>query len=289
MAVLTRPALLLAAALTAAPAGALVGSPPEAREPRIDAAVAFDTSQAAIGNATGEHLLIDHTGATLPLASLRGKPLVVSLVFTSCSTVCPIGTDHLRDSVLEARKALGTDRFDVLTFGFDATGDRPAKLAGFAGTHRLTGIPGWHIASADEATVAAFLDELGFSFAAAAGGFDHVVQTTILDADGQVYRQIYGENFPLPVLMQPLKELVLGIRTRSLAAGDLWDRLAFLCTVYNPYTGAYRFDYGIFFGIALGGLSLLLTGAVILRLWLTNRRAVMARRQRLAGHEHGPG
>lgn len=271
-----RLALLLAAALAG-----LAASPPAAREPRLDAAVAFDTSQAAIGNATAAHVLIDQTGAALPLAGLRGKPLVVSLVFTSCSTVCPIGADHLRDSVIEARKALGADRFDVLTFGFDASGDRPAQLAAFAGAHRLAGIDGWHVASADEATVAAFLDELGFSFAAAAGGFDHVVQTTILDAEGRVYRQVYGEAFPLPVLMQPLKELVLGTRTRSLAASDLWDRIAFLCTVYNPYTGAYRFDYGIFFGIFFGALSLLITGGIILRLWLTNRRALRA--------GHGPG
>jgi hypothetical protein len=47
--------------------------------------------------------------------------------------------------------------------------------------------------------------------------------------------------------------------------------------VYNPLTGAYRFDYGIFFGISIGGLSLVLTGIVILRLWLGNRRAARNR------------
>ena len=88
------------------------------------------------------------------------------------------------------------------------------------------------------------------------------------------------EAFPPQVLIQPLKELVLGTHTRSLAPQDLWNRINFLCTVYNPLTGAYRFDYGIFFGIFFGAASLLLTGFFILRLWLERRRALRALRGR---------
>lgn len=241
---------------------------------KLDAEIAFDESQAAIGGLTGDHILTDQTGAPLALADLRGRPLVVSLVFTSCATVCPLTTENLRKQILRARQTLGDDAFAVLTFGFDASGDTPEQLAGFAGTHKLKGVPDWYVASADADTTAAFLNDLGFSFRAAAGGFDHVTQTTVLDAEGRVYRQIYGENFPLPVLVQPLKELVLGTETMSIGAKDLWNRISFLCTVYNPLTGAYRFDYGIFFGIFFGGLSLIITGTIILRLWLQRRRAV---------------
>ena len=121
--------------------------------------------------------------------------------------------------------------------------------------------------------LAALLHDLGFSWREAAGGFDHPSQTTILDAEGRVYRQIYGEDFPLQVFMAPLKELVLGRTTVSVAPADLWNRLTFLCTVYNPLTRAYRFDYGILFGIFFGAVSLLLTGLIIVRLWLEKRRA----------------
>lgn len=261
--------LLLALALFLAPALS-------AHAQKLDAEIAYEESQAAIGGATGAYVLRDHLGRALELQDLRGKPLVVSLIFTSCATVCPITTDHLRDMVREVRRSLGQDRFNVLTFGFDASGDGPAQLSAFAGVHNLTGIDGWQIASADPETAAAFLHDLGFSFRAAAGGFDHVTQTSILDAEGRVYRQIYGEKFPLPVLMQPLKELVLGTTTRSLAPADLWDRLAFICTVYNPLTGAYRFDYSIFFGMFVGALSLLASAWVIFRLWLERRRALRA-------------
>jgi len=261
--------------MTAVLLGLVFTLPAAAETPKLSAEIAYAESQAAIGGATGDHVLTDHRGQPLPLTDLRGRPLVVSLVFTSCATVCPITTDHLRDQILAARNAVGGDAFAVMTFGFDATGDTPAQLTGFAGTHRLLGLSDWYVASADMATTEAFLRELGFSFEASARGFDHVTQTTILDAEGRVYRQVYGEAFPLPVLVQPLKELVFGTQTDSVDPAALWNRIAFLCTVYNPLTGAYRFDYGIFFGIFFGGLSLILTGFVIFRLWLERRRAMM--------------
>jgi len=241
---------------------------------KLDAEIAYEESQAAIGNQTGAYVLRDHRGRALELAGLRGRPLVVSLIYTSCGTVCPIVSDHLRDQVVEARRVLGEDSFAVLTFGFDASGDRPGQLAGFASTHLLTDQPDWFIASADEATTEAMLRDLGFSFRAAAGGFAHVTQTMILDAEGRVYRQIYGEAFPLPTLLEPLKDLTLGRVTRSISPADLWDRLTFLCTVYNPLTGAYRFDYGVLFGVFFGALSLVIFAWVIILLWLERRRAL---------------
>lgn len=262
---------------TACLAASLLAVAPAARAdtPRLDSGTAYEQSQAAIGGRVSDHVLTDHNGQPLALADLRGKPLLVSLVYTSCATVCPITTDYLREQVVTARRAVG-DGFGILTFGFDASGDRPAQLAAFAGTHDLTSIDDWRIASADPETTTTFLEELGFSYATLAGSFEHVTQTTILDADGTVYRQVYGEAFPPQVLIQPLKELVLGTHTRSIAPQDLWNRINFLCTVYNPLTGAYRFDYGIFFGIFFGAASLLLTGFFILRLWLERRRALRA-------------
>ncbi len=260
--------------LCAAVLGGAAQAQPADRAPEyLDAEQVYEISQDAIGRQVGDHVLRDSNGDPLALADLRGRPLVVSLIYTSCASICPVTTDHLSDSVAEARRVLGDGSFAVLTFGFDASGDKPAQLRAFAISHRLRNLDDWSIASADADTTAALLEDVGFSWREAAGAFDHPSQTTILDADGRVYRQLYGEDFPLPVFMAPLKELVLGRATVSMAPEDLWDRLTFLCTVYNPLTRAYRFDYGILFGIFFGAVSLLLTGVVILRLWLERRRA----------------
>src|SRR5690606_15109870 len=144
----------------------LFSSPVAAAVPPLEPEAVLAASQAAIGNMTGDHVFRDQNGEPIALADLRGKPLIVSLIFTSCATVCPITTDHLREQVIEARRSLGTDKFNVLTFGFDATGDRPAQLAGFASTHQILREGDWFIASADPETTEAFLDELGFSYRA---------------------------------------------------------------------------------------------------------------------------
>lgn len=256
---------------------ACLAAEPLAAAARIDPAEALERSEAAIGTATGDHRLLLSDGRTLTLSELKGRPLVLSLVYTSCSTVCPTGTETLKASVAEARKALGGEAFRVLTLGFDARNDTPQRMQAFAVDHHIDRDPFWKVASASPAVLDALLEEVGFSYAAAAGGFDHVAQTTILDAEGRVYRQVYGDDFPLPVLVEPLKELVFGIRVSSFTPTALADRLRFLCTVYDPKSGRYRIDYGIYMGMAAGAVSLMLMAWVILRLWLGIRRAERAR------------
>lgn len=253
-------------------AGLLVGSVGTAASAGgLDPETVLARSEAAIGNRLGPHVLIDSHGDPLPLASLRGRPLVISLVYTRCSAICPVTTQHVMQAVGAAREALGEDAFAVLTVGFDARNDTPARLASFASTQGID-LSDWQLASADAATIDALLENLGFSYEAAVGGFRHPTMTTIVDADGRVYRQVYGDAFPDQVFIEPLKELVFGTTMRSTSVADLLDRIRFICTVYNPSSGAYEFDYAIAFGIAIGGLSLVLSGLVIFRLWRANRR-----------------
>lgn len=237
----------------------------------LDPRIVLERSEAAIGTKLGDYALRDPQGRHIALSDYRGRPLVVSLVYTSCSTTCPVTTQHLIDAVAQARRSLGADRFAVLTIGFDARRDSPQRMAAFAGRQ---GIPasGWDVASGDEAALATLIRDLGFSYQAVAGGFDHIAQTTIIDAGGRVYRQIYGDDFPLPVFVEPLKETVFGITTRALTVSALFDRLSFLCTVYDPGQGRYRTSYAIALGIGIGGLSLLLAGIIFVRAWMRNRR-----------------
>jgi protein SCO1/2 len=231
---------------------------PAGTQARIDPAEALARSEAAIGRAVGDHRLV--------------RPLVVSLVYTSCSSVCPLATETLKSSVAQARSMLGESAFEVLTVGFDARSDTPSRMAAFAADHDISGDPFWHVATASPAVLRGLLGEVGFTYSGAAGGFEHVAQTTILDADGRVYRQIYGDEYPLQVLVEPLKELVFGVTTSSFTPAALADRLRFLCTVYDPKTGRYRVDYTLFLEVGAGGLSLALMAWMILRMWRGSRR-----------------
>ena len=240
--------------------------------PRIDATQALAASEVAIGRQIGDHRLLRSDGTALTLSEFRGKPLVVSLIYTSCSTVCPVSTQTLKSSVAQARKALGTDSFRILTVGFDARNDTPRRMTAFARDNAIDKDPLWQVVSGSPAALEALIEDVGFTYSGAAGGFEHISQTTIVDAEGRVYRQVYGDEFPLQVFMEPLKELVFGISVSSFTPTALADRLRFICTVYDPKTGRYRTEYAIYIGITAGAISLILMAWVIVRMWRGNRR-----------------
>ncbi|HMM90330.1 SCO family protein [Bradyrhizobium sp.] len=251
---------------------------PAPAAPALDPGAAIAKSTQALGRTVGNHPLTDSSGTPFSLADYRGKPLVVSLVYSSCSSVCPPTTQHTIDAVTEAGRVFGLDRFAVLTIGFDARNDTVPRMAQFASRQGIK-LPNWRVASGDAATVAVLLDDLGFSYRAVAGGFDHPTQTTILDGDGKVYRQVYGEAFPLRMFMEPMKDVVYGNRTPFSFTGIV-DRVKFICTAYDPGAGRYRIDYGLVFGSVLAAISLLVMGGLLLREWL--RAGARGDRQSLA-------
>ena len=58
-----------------------------------DDALAY--SQAAIGTAVQGIELVNSDGAPVTLESYRGKPLVLSMIFSSCHHICPTTTQYL--------------------------------------------------------------------------------------------------------------------------------------------------------------------------------------------------
>lgn len=232
---------------------------------RLDPQRVIERSESAIGRTMGAYALTGTTGQTISLAALRDKPLVVSLVYSACSSVCPVTTQHLISAVEQANQLFGPDRFNVLTIGFDARNDTPARMAHFASTQGITA-SNWRVASADAGTISAVLRDLGFSYASVAGGFDHITQTTILDRDAKIYRHVYGDEFPIRMFMEPLRDVVHG-RSAPLTVSGFVDRLKYICTTYDPGAGRYKTDYGLVFGSAMGAILLLMFGLVILREW----------------------
>lgn len=255
--------VLAALSCICAPAQA---SPPRAPAAGLDAAEALRTSQAAIGRRLSEHGLVNRKGERVRLSDYRGKPLLVSLVYTSCYHSCSVFTRYLGGIVDVAREALGADSFSVVTIGFDAANDTPVRMALYASAQGID-TPNWSFLSGDEETLKALTRELGFTYVASPKGFDHMAQVSVVDADGKVYRQVYGDRFDPPALVEPLKELVFGLDAGSSSVERWVDNVRLFCTIYDPSTGRYRFDYSIFVAIAIGILCLASIAVFIVRAW----------------------
>jgi protein SCO1/2 len=243
---------------------------PLAAQESYDREAALAISQGVLGQAIGDHTFRNVEGQSFELQSLRGKPLVISLIYTSCHHVCPVITANIEKNTEIAREALGDDAFSIVTIGFDWQVDTPDRMRMYASAKNID-VPGWHFLSGDEASVAAISKAVGFQFFATPKGFDHLSQTTILDAEGKVYRQVYGQDFTTQQFVEPLKELVFDT-PRDAGMVDHWvDTFKLFCTVYDPNTGRYAFDYSIFTMIVVGVLCL---GAILTFLITEWRRAV---------------
>ena len=240
---------------------------PAAASESFDYDAALAKSQAALGNRVGDHVFHAADGQRLGLAELRGKPLVLSLIFTSCHHVCPMTTRHLKTVVDKARAALGAGSFAVATIGFDTAVDTPAAMRFFAARQGID-VPGWHALSASAETIAALSADTGFEFYPTSAGFDHVIQATVLDADGRVYRQVYGQAFDTPLLVDPLIELVLGRAAPEQALlTTLIDKIKLFCTIYDLVRDGYYFDYSLFLGLAIGATIIAFAGTFVFRAW----------------------
>ena len=247
-----------------------------ARAAALDAESALAEARGAIGRTVSDHVLVDRAGAPVSLESLRGRPLVVQPAYTSCYHSCSVLTRHLARNVAIARDALGADAFTVVTVGFDTAADTPERMREYAQRHGVSD-PRWRFLSGTPATVAALTREIGFSYAAAPQGFDHLAQITVLDAEGRVYRHAYGDAFPAPALVEPLKELVFGRRAEATSIDGWINGVKLLCTVYDPSSGAYAFDYSIFVGAAIGALCLGGVAVFLVCAWRQPRDAARLR------------
>jgi protein SCO1/2 len=247
----------------------LAGSNSAVADRALDAAALRD-SQAAIGRHLGDLQLTDQFGHSFRLAELAGRPLVLSLVYTHCYDVCSGLTLHLRDVVRVARETLGAARFSVLTVGFDVDRDTPASMLAY-GLDRGIDDPDWRFASGDAATIARLADSVGFTWTATPTGFQHITQVTVIDADGIVVQQVYGQDFPPPGLVDPLKSLVLerGF-DRSTVSGVL-DSVRLFCTAYDPVSGRYVFDYSMIIAAMPALLLLGMVAAAIIFAARSNR------------------
>jgi len=240
-------------------------------EDKYDNDKALKFSQAAIDRTIDGYKFINQDKQPVDITQYRGKPLIVSLIYTSCHHICPTLTNHLADVVKIAREALGEESFSVITVGFDTAVDTPERMHLYA-RERNINISGWDFLSTDKATIDAFSNDVGFIFFKSAKGFDHLSQISLLDADGKVYRQVYGVNYEPPILIEPLKELKFGNRTEASMVTGWINNIRLFCTIYDPHSGRYEFDYSIFIGIIMGIIILGAIAIFILREWHINNK-----------------
>lgn len=252
--------------------GQTVAPAPSNSSTPFDQERALRISQSAIGTTPGDYAFLDRQARTVHLSDYRGKPLLVSFIYTGCFQVCPTNTRSLGEAIQSLTKIVGENQFNVVSIGFNQPFDSPQALRSFAAQHAIKSA-NWEFLSPDASIVERLTRDFGFSYAASAAGIDHVLEVTILDGQGRIYSQVYGDRMAPDKLGEPVRQLLRGTpMPQTLALSDIVDRVRILCTVYDPATGTYRYDYGLILEI-MGGCSFFLVMLIFFAdEWRTRRR-----------------
>jgi protein SCO1/2 len=152
--------------------------------------------------------LTDSRGHAFSLASLRGEPVLVAMVYTSCTTICPLLVSDLR----RIDEALGDarDRVRVVLVTLDPEHDTTERLAAFAAERGLP-LPRWTVVRpTSDADVRELAVALGVQYRRLAGGqIVHSALVTLLDGEGRIVLQRESTDDDI----EPI-----AARTRALAA-----------------------------------------------------------------------
>jgi len=159
-----------------------------------------------IGKPALDTEFVDENGNAFRLSDLRGKPVVVSPIFTSCPHTCGMITSSLRDAVTAIGPPGG--KYGVLTVSFDPA-DTPASLKAYREEQELPAE--WKLAVGRGNAVNDFLASLDFHFAAeAGGGFSHANLVAILTPDQNISEYVYGVMFEEKEIRTALQTAVTG-------------------------------------------------------------------------------
>lgn len=127
--------------------------------------------------------LATSVGNTLDLASLRGSPLIVTMFYSRCTSVCPMVTSQLK-TLVDGLPDGERNSLNVLMVSFDGGRDTIEALAAFKSEHGLTG-DRWIVAKMSSTDVRMLAAALNIQYRELSDHtFNHSTVLTLTDAEG---------------------------------------------------------------------------------------------------------
>jgi protein SCO1 len=136
--------------------------------------------------------LVDQNGNNVTLASLKGKPIVVDFIYTSCPGTCLMETAKLANVALRLGPELGS-KVSIVSITVDPEHDGPKQLLDYS---RQQGADekGWYFLTGSPADVDSALG--GFKVIREKepdGSVTHIVSMFLVGPDGREIREYNGE------------------------------------------------------------------------------------------------
>ena len=126
----------------------------------------------------------------LTLAKLRGRPQIVAMIFTHCTSVCPRIVEQMK-AIRDSLPASVRNNVGGVLVSFDPDRDTPAQLRTFAAQRQLDSQ--WELLKGNEDQVRELSMALNVKYQKLAGGdYSHTGNIYILDKQGNIAGTVDG-------------------------------------------------------------------------------------------------
>lgn len=154
---------------------------------QVDAA----SSRLAVIQQAPNFTLTTQAGTPFRLADARGKVVLVSFIFTTCSGSCPATTARMAQVQQQAKTRGLTDHIRFVSITLDPARDTPEALRNYARLYALE-LDNWSLLTGSRDEVAKVVADWGmWAKPAANGQLDHPSRVFLVDPRGQV-REVYN-------------------------------------------------------------------------------------------------
>lgn len=219
-----------------------------------------------------EAAFIDHEGKTVRLRDYvkDGKPVLLSLAYFNCPSLCNFHLNGLNDAFKAMAKPLG-DEFNVVILSFDPKEKTPlaaAKRSSYLKAYgRPEGAKGWHFLTGESVSIEPMAKAVGFKYRwdQEQKQYAHAAAAYAISPDGTISRYFYGITFDPKTVRLSMIEASKGL------VGSLVDKLTLFCFHYDPKES--RYTVAAFNVMRAGGVMMLLVlGAFLLPFWIRARK-----------------
>ncbi len=165
----------------------------------------------AVGEPLPDLTFIDQEGKPFTFASLRGKAVAVTFIYTRCPLpdFCILMSNNFsKVQAIMKRDRERAGAWHLVTVSFDPANDSPDVMKRY-GVQYGADFGVWDFITADKATIDAFATGFDLYVASGDGGLiDHTLRTVLIDPEGRLVATIKGNSWTAEDLAGELKALI---------------------------------------------------------------------------------
>lgn len=238
----------------------------------------------------------DESGATVKLgAYFRNKPVIVSLVYYECPSLCNITLQGIRKAVAAGPRGLrlGQD-YEIVTVSFNpkekptlARAKRDNYMQALGKDMQARGLApatsGWHFLTGENTDIIRLARTVGFAYRydRQTEQYVHASAIFICTPEGRVAQTIGGVDFSEPNVS--LHDQLVRASQGRIGSGMLQVALTCGLMKFDPATGRFVHNPWMWAATIGGGLIFLTVGSFLATLWYGEYRRAHRR------HPPGPG